>query len=154
MERRALLIAGVALSVGLWAASLGAMAQTSVTSLPPPVLDVLPESTQRRIAANPERFLQHVLASLRKVDPDGEVTLEDMELHEAVLHARERAKYLHKLLERDLNGDGIVTEDEYRKHAAAGRKDAQAGFEKYAALSDANDETAAGSKGDVVELRR
>lgn len=125
--------AGWLLCLALLPAAAGAQAGPETGM---PAARDLPETTLRQIAASPERFLDGILARMRKISPDGDVTPEEITLAEQRRRAGERADQLRRLLAHDLDGDGTVTRAEFDAGATAVRKPADGWFDKLAARAD------------------
>lgn len=94
------------------AVALPAMAQTSQQPTPPRALSsrISPGSTL-------ERYLETVPNVFQELDADanGVLNADDVVLQEAVTSANSRMQFAVQIMSADLNGDGVVTENELRQ---------------------------------------
>lgn len=116
----------------------GAPGAETVPEIPMPLSRDLPETTLRLIARDPDRFLDGLLAKMRRISDDGAVSPEDAARAEQRRRAAERARQLERLFGYDIDGDGTVTRAEFNARIAPGKPVYRERFDKFLAAADAD----------------
>lgn len=84
----------------------------------------LPEREQQFLQRSPEQFLSRLLQELQRHGPDRVATPATAARLAKIARGRQRAQYMSQFLSTDLDGNGVVTEDELRMIAGVGESDA------------------------------